>query len=73
VARQIKAGQVYINAYGAGGGIELPFRDTPIIRAVSDPAQTGHYRPSGASPLGRVALPDDVPSVVCMLPGEDAR
>lgn len=25
VARQIKAGQVYINAYGAGGGIELPF------------------------------------------------
>ncbi len=25
VARQIVAGQVYINAYGAGGGIELPF------------------------------------------------
>lgn len=25
VARQVKAGQVYINAYGAGGGIELPF------------------------------------------------
>lgn len=25
VARKIRAGQVYINAYGAGGGIELPF------------------------------------------------
>ncbi len=25
VARQISAGQVYINSYGAGGGIELPF------------------------------------------------
>ncbi len=25
VARQIRAGQVYVNAYGAGGGIELPF------------------------------------------------
>lgn len=25
VSRQIKAGQVYINAFGAGGGIELPF------------------------------------------------
>jgi aldehyde dehydrogenase (NAD+) len=25
VARQVRAGQVYVNAYGAGGGIELPF------------------------------------------------
>ncbi|MBK4215527.1 aldehyde dehydrogenase family protein [Paracoccus caeni] len=25
VARQIKVGQVFVNAYGAGGGIELPF------------------------------------------------
>lgn len=25
VARQIRAGQVYVNAFGAGGGIELPF------------------------------------------------
>lgn len=25
VARQIRAGQVFVNAYGAGGGIELPF------------------------------------------------
>jgi aldehyde dehydrogenase (NAD+) len=25
VAAEIKAGQIYINAYGAGGGVELPF------------------------------------------------
>jgi aldehyde dehydrogenase (NAD+) len=25
MARKVRAGQVYINAYGAGGGIELPF------------------------------------------------
>jgi aldehyde dehydrogenase (NAD+) len=25
VARRVQAGQVYVNAYGAGGGIELPF------------------------------------------------
>jgi aldehyde dehydrogenase (NAD+) len=25
VARKIRAGQVYVNAYGAGGGVELPF------------------------------------------------
>jgi len=25
VAREIAAGQVYVNAYGAGGGVELPF------------------------------------------------
>jgi len=25
LARKVRAGQVYINAYGAGGGIELPF------------------------------------------------
>ena len=25
VAKRVRAGQVYVNAYGAGGGIELPF------------------------------------------------
>ena len=25
VARRIRAGQVYVNGYGAGGGVELPF------------------------------------------------
>lgn len=26
LARSIEAGQVFVNNYGAGGGIELPFR-----------------------------------------------
>jgi 2,3-dihydro-2,3-dihydroxybenzoate dehydrogenase len=47
--------------------------DTPMIRAVSNAAQTGQYRPSGASPLGRVAMPEDVASVVWFLLGDDAR
>jgi acyl-CoA reductase-like NAD-dependent aldehyde dehydrogenase len=25
LATRIKAGQVYVNTYGAGGGVELPF------------------------------------------------
>ena len=25
VARKVRAGQVFVNGYGAGGGIELPF------------------------------------------------
>ena len=24
-AREVQAGQVYVNTYGAGGGVELPF------------------------------------------------
>jgi len=38
--------------------------DTPMIRAMSDPAKSGRYRPSGTSPLGRVAHPDDVSAVI---------
>jgi NAD(P)-dependent dehydrogenase (short-subunit alcohol dehydrogenase family) len=48
--------------------------DTPMIRAVSNSsAQRGTYRPSGASPLGRIAMPEDVASVVWFLLGDDAR
>ena len=25
MAKSVKAGQIYVNGYGAGGGIELPF------------------------------------------------
>jgi aldehyde dehydrogenase (NAD+) len=25
VARRIRAGQVFVNSYGAGGGVEMPF------------------------------------------------
>lgn len=42
VARRIRAGQVYINAYGAGGGIELPFGGV---------RKSGHGREKGMAAL----------------------
>lgn len=42
VARQIRGGQVYINAYGAGGGIELPFGGT---------RKSGHGREKGMAAM----------------------
>jgi len=41
--------------------------DTPMIHAVSDPAKAGRYRPSGKSPLGRIAQPEDVADVIGFL------
>ena len=46
--------------------------DTPMIRAATDPAKAGPYRPSGRSPLGRVAQPEDVTRVIRFLLSEDA-
>jgi aldehyde dehydrogenase (NAD+) len=42
VARKVRAGQVYINAYGAGGGIELPFGGM---------RKSGHGREKGMAAL----------------------
>jgi NAD(P)-dependent dehydrogenase (short-subunit alcohol dehydrogenase family) len=47
--------------------------DTPMIHAVSDPAKLGRYRPSGASPVGRIASPDDVVDVIGFLLSDAAR
>jgi NAD(P)-dependent dehydrogenase (short-subunit alcohol dehydrogenase family) len=47
--------------------------DTPMIRAVSDPAKAGRYRPSGASPIGRIATADDVVDVIGFLLSDAAR
>lgn len=41
--------------------------DTPMVRGASDPAKSGTYRPSGPSPLGRVAEPSDITRVVRFL------
>lgn len=46
--------------------------DTPMIQAALDPAKQGHWRPSGASPLGRIAEPIDVVRVMRFLLSEDA-
>ena len=47
--------------------------DTPMIAAVSDPARAGRYRPSGKSPLGRIAQPEDVADVIGFLLSDAAR
>jgi NAD(P)-dependent dehydrogenase (short-subunit alcohol dehydrogenase family) len=47
--------------------------DTPMVRAVSDPADSMGYRPSGVSPIGRIAQPDDVVDVMMFLLSDAAR
>lgn len=47
--------------------------DTPMIQAMSDPAKSGRYRPSGTSPLGRVALAEDVAAVIEFYLGEQSN
>lgn len=42
VARKVRAGQVYVNCYGAGGGIELPFGGV---------RKSGHGREKGMAAL----------------------
>lgn len=45
--------------------------DTPMVRAVAG-GNAGSYRPSGQSPLGRVAQPDDVVRLIRFLLSDDA-
>ncbi|MEM9356127.1 MAG: SDR family oxidoreductase [Pseudomonadota bacterium] len=47
--------------------------DTPMVQAKSDSSKTGDYRPSGNSPLGRVAAPEDIAAVIEFLLGEQAN
>ncbi len=47
--------------------------DTPMVRAVSDAAIGKGYRPSGVSPVGRIAQPDDVVDVMMFLLSDAAR
>ncbi len=47
--------------------------DTPMVAAVSDPTASKGYRPSGVSPVGRIAQPDDVVDVMMFLLSDSAR
>jgi NAD(P)-dependent dehydrogenase (short-subunit alcohol dehydrogenase family) len=47
--------------------------DTPMVAAVSDPTLSKGYRPSGVSPVGRIARPDDVVDVMMFLLSDAAR
>ncbi len=47
--------------------------DTPMVAAVSDPTASKGYRPSGVSPVGRIAQPDDVVDVMMFLLSDGAR
>lgn len=47
--------------------------DTPMVRAMADPATSKGYRPSGVSPLGRIGQPDDVVDVMMFLLSDAAR
>ena len=67
LAAEVADGGVLVNALAPGTV------DTPMIHAVSDPANTGRYRPSGISPVGRIATPDDVVDVIGFLLSDAAR
>jgi NAD(P)-dependent dehydrogenase (short-subunit alcohol dehydrogenase family) len=46
--------------------------DTPMVRPHLNPGNNTRYRTSGASPLGRIARPEDVAAVIAFLMSEDA-
>ena len=47
--------------------------DTPMVQAMADPTASKGYRPSGVSPVGRIAQPDDVVDVMMFLLSDAAR
>jgi 2,3-dihydro-2,3-dihydroxybenzoate dehydrogenase len=46
--------------------------DTPMVNNQNDPAKRGNWRPSGPSPIGRIAQPGDIVRVVRFLLSEEA-
>ena len=46
--------------------------DTPMISGQADPETRGGWRPSGDSPLGRIAQPSDIVKAMRFLLSEDA-
>ena len=56
MARALKCGQVFINNYGAGGGIELPFGG---VKASGHGREKGFEALYGFSTLKTVAIQHD--------------
>ena len=46
--------------------------DTPMVRDQSGPETRGNWRPSGPSPIGRIAQPSDIVRVIRFLLSDDA-
>jgi NAD(P)-dependent dehydrogenase (short-subunit alcohol dehydrogenase family) len=67
LAAEVAGSGVLVNALAPGTV------DTPMIHAVSDATKSGRYRPSGVSPVGRIASPDDVVDVIGFLLSDAAR
>ncbi|MGE0418001.1 MAG: SDR family NAD(P)-dependent oxidoreductase [Acetobacteraceae bacterium] len=47
--------------------------DTPMVQVLSDPSTSKGYRPSGVSPVGRIAQADDIVDVMMFLLSDGAR
>jgi NAD(P)-dependent dehydrogenase (short-subunit alcohol dehydrogenase family) len=47
--------------------------DTPMVQALADPAASKGYRPSGVSPVGRIAQPDDIVDAIEFLLSDGAK
>jgi NAD(P)-dependent dehydrogenase (short-subunit alcohol dehydrogenase family) len=47
--------------------------DTPMVAVLADPNTSKGYRPSGVSPVGRIAQPEDIVDVMMFLLSDGAR
>ncbi len=47
--------------------------DTPMVAVLADPGTSKGYRPSGVSPVGRIAQPEDIVDVMMFLLSDGAR
>ena len=66
LAAECAADGILVNALAPGTV------DTPMISSQSDPTKQGNWRPSGSSPLGRIAEPRDIVRVMRFLLSEDS-